>query len=111
MKWYHIVTIVVSIIILLGLLILITTSKKKVKMENNEYPQLLLALGGKENVSEVSFKGSRVSVILVDKKVIDKEMIKQQGVETIVVSNKKVTMVVGKKSEEIFNYLNNYINI
>ena len=109
MKWYYILAIVIAIVVLLGILILLTSRSKEDK-SLKEYPELLLALGGKDNVSEVSFKGSRVNVVLVDKKLIDKEIIKQQGVETIVVSNKKLTMVVGKNSQDIYNYLNNSLN-
>ena len=110
MEWYYIAMIVCGGILLVSLIVILLI-KRKSKDVKEEFPELLLALGGKENVNEVSFKGSRVSVLLEDKKVIDKEKIKEQGVETIVVSNKKVTMVVGKKSEEMFNYLNNQINI
>ena len=111
MKWYYILAIVTTIIILIGLLIVIVSNKAKGNNIANEYPELLVALGGKDNINEVTFKGSRVSVILLDKTIVDKERIKSQGVETIVVSNKKLTMVVGKQSEVIFKYLNNQINI
>ena len=109
MKWYYVVAIVVAILLLLLTLVLIVNNKKNDK-KVEEFPNLLLALGGKENINEVSFKGSRVSVLLENKKLINKEGIKNEGVETIVVSNKKVTMVVGKNSEIIFNYLNNEIS-
>ena len=109
MKWYYIVAIVVGILVLLGLLILVVFNGKK-KDTNEDYQELLLALGGKENISEVSFKGSRVNVLLIDKTLIDKEKLKTQGVETIVMSNKKMTMVVGKQSEIIFNYLDKQIS-
>ena len=35
----------------------------------------------------------------------DKEQIKENGVETIVVSNKKITLVIGKKASLIYKYL------
>ena len=109
MEWYYIAMIVAGVILLAGIFTLILLKKKNVTA-SEEFPDLLLALGGKDNVNEVTFKGSRVSALLIDKKIIDKDKMKEHGVETIVVANKKVTMVVGKKSEVIFNYLNNQIN-
>lgn len=111
MEWYHIVAIISAVVLVIAIVVLIVLLKKKKNKVIDEFPNLLLALGGKENITSVSYKGSRVSALIGDKKIINKELIKEQGVETIVISNKKVTMVVGKKSEEIFNYLNNQINM
>ena len=49
--------------------------------------------------------GSRVSLNFDSKKVVDKELIKENGVETIVVANKKITLVIGKKAPMIYKYL------
>ena len=108
MQWYHILAIVLaSVLLLLSLIIFIVIKAKKNKGNNVvEFLGLLEALGGKENIVESSSKGSRVNVIVNDKKLIDKEKIKAEGVETMVVSNKKVTMVVdSKKAVQINEYL------
>jgi len=70
-----------------------------------EFPELLEALGGAENISNVSLNGSRISLDFDSKKVVDKEQIKENGVETIVVANKKITLVIGKKAPAIYKYL------
>lgn len=110
MRVYH-VLIIVAFLILIALSIFFVLRHKKRDKVIEEFPQLLIALGGKENIREISFKGSRVSVLVENKKDVNKEGIKNEGVETIVISNNKVTMVVGNKnSEVIYNYLNNQLN-
>jgi len=94
------------ILILLFIMILIIVLKRKSKSkENKEFPGLLEALGGADNISNVILNGSRISLSFDSKKNIDKEQIKENGVETIVVSNKKITLVIGKKAPIIYKYL------
>ena len=67
-------------------------------------------LAKKVNMTEdaVIKKLKTMGVEVKDKKQVDKEKIKQEGIDTIVVSSKKVTMVVGNdKSNKIYNYINN----
>jgi phosphotransferase system IIB component len=100
--------VVVALCVIFGILIY----KKKKNKEQEEFPELLEALGGKVNITEVSQKGSRVNVIVGNKKNVDKDKVREQGVETIVVSNKKVTMLVGsKKSVLIYNYLKGEVDM
>ena len=108
MDIYQILAIIAAGIILLSLLItVIVVGCKHKKISISEYPGLLSALGGFTNILSLNHKGSRISINVNDKKIVDKEKIKQEGIDTIVVSNKKVTLVVdSKKAIEIFNYLN-----
>lgn len=95
-----------GIALLLIIIVLIIVLKKKSKnKENLEFPELLEALGGAENISNVILNGSRVSLTFESKKNIDKDLIKENDVETIVVSNKKITLVIGKKASVIYKYL------
>ena len=91
---------------LLIITILVVTVRKRTKLkESLEFPELLEALGGADNISNVSLNGSRISLNFDSKKVVDKEQIKENGVETIVVANKKITLVIGKKAPIIYKYL------
>lgn len=100
--------IVLSIVVVLTAILL---KRKKINSIVEEFPELLLALGGKENIVSVTSKGSRVNVEVNDKKLVDKEALKLE-VETIVVSSKKVTMVTGNdKSIKICDYINKSIVI
>ena len=112
--WQKILLIVSVSVVVLALIVLLLVFFIKRKKANNiveEFPQLLLALGGKENIISASFKGSRVNVEVNDKKLINKEGLKEE-VDTIVVSSKKVTMVAGNdKSIKICDYINKTIDI
>ena len=100
-----------SILILLVIMVLIVVSKKKSKnKETKEFPELLEALGGVSNISNINLNGSRISLSFESKKNIDNEMIKENGVETIVLSNKKITLVIGKKASSIYRYLQGALN-
>ena len=95
-----------SSVVLLIIIVLVIILKKKSKLkESLEFPGLLEALGGADNIYNVSLNGSRISLNFESKKNIDKDQIKDNGVETIVVSNKKITLVIGKKAPIIFKYL------
>lgn len=94
----------ILLVVIIATLIIIVRKKAKVK-ETLEFPELLEALGGASNISNIVLNGSRVSLNFDSKKNVDKEQIKETGVETIVVSNKKITLVVGKKAPVIYKYL------
>ena len=70
-----------------------------------EFPGLLEGLGGNENISNITLNGSRISMNFQDKTNINKDLIKENGVETIVVANKKITLVIGKNAPVIYDYL------
>ena len=91
-------------LLIIIILVVVVWRKNKTK-ESLEFPELLEALGGAENISNVSLNGSRISLNFESKKIVDKEQIKGNGVETIVVSNKKITLVIGKKAPVIYKYL------
>lgn len=113
MDFYQKLAIIIASVILVIALTILTFyfRRKKATKRAQEFPELLEALGGKENITETSYKGSRISVVVDNKKNVDKEKIKEQGVETIVISSKKITMVVGnRKSILIYNYINDKLN-
>ena len=93
------------LVLLLMMLLIIYIKAKKGNSNNKEFPELLKALGGKENITEASLNGSRISLKFIDKENLDKEKIKENGVESIVISNKKITLVIGKQAPNIYKYL------
>ena len=72
MDFYQILAIIIIsiIVVVIGIVIFLLKRKNKNK-EVLEFPELLQALGGKENINEVSQQGSRVSVLVENKKNID----------------------------------------
>ena len=100
-----------AIIVLLSIIyMLVKLSKGSKKKTCGEYFGLLEALGNVNNITEVALNGSRISAKFIDKELINKELIKENGVESIVISNKKITLVIGKSSNDIFEFLNKEIN-
>ena len=79
-----------SLLLLISIVLIIIKIRKKKNATCKEFPELLEALGGVNNISNVILNGSRISLNFDSKKSIDKELIKENGVETIVVSNKKI---------------------
>ena len=112
MDFYQILAIVIgTIAVAIIAIVIFILKRKKRNKEIVEFPELLEALGGKENISKVSQQGSRVNVFVDNKKIVNKDKVKEQGVEAIAFSNKKVTMVVGsRKSILMYNYLNEKVN-
>ena len=74
-------------------------ANKAQPINNDEW---LLALGGKDNIKEINRNGSRMSVNLKDENLIEREKLTALGVSSVVKMSNKVTLVVSKDSQKIF---------
>ena len=94
--------IVVDALLLLVVIVMVirfhVTKSPKVKVNNDDW---FMALGGKENIKEINAVGSRLSLNLVDKDIIDREKLKTLGVSSVVSMSNKVTLVIEGKAEQI----------
>lgn len=88
----------VLLIIIVLLLVFLLRKKKKIPIDNSVW---LLALGGQENIKEVTAIGSRLSLALVDKEKIDREQLKTLGVSSVLTMSNKVTLVIEGEAERI----------
>ena len=95
-----IAAIAVVLLALVIILVVVFTKRKKASVLTNSGPWLL-ALGGKENIKEVTAIGSRLSVNLVDKENVDREKLKELGVSSVLVMSNKVTLVIEDKAEKV----------
>jgi phosphotransferase system IIB component len=112
MKPWVIFTIIGVVLITTIILLIVVFNKKNKTNIVGEYPYIVESLGGKENIVSSSFKGSRVNVEVKDKKLVNKETLKQGIVDTVVISSKKVTMVVSSEvSNKVCDYLNKIVDI
>ena len=59
------------------------------------------ALGGKENVKEVTAVGSRLTLNLENKDNIDRDKLKTLGVSSVLVMSNKVTLVIEGQAEKV----------
>ena len=88
------------------LIIFLNKRRKANKVtDNTSNDDWLIALGGKENISESSANGSRLTVKLVDQNKIDKDKLKELGVSNIVTMSDKIILVLEDKAELIKNKL------
>lgn len=100
--------IVGGVVILIGIVLILyflffKKKQNKVKTDNNSW---FIALGNKENVTEIRGIGSRLTIKLIDKEKIDREKLKELGVTSVLVMSDKVTLVVEGQAEKIASILN-----
>ena len=91
---------IVAIIAITVIVILIRNKKSKVvdntpKLADDEW---LNALGGKDNIIEVTAMGSRLNVSLKNKDTIDREKLTQLGVSNIMMMSSKATLIIEDKA-------------
>ena len=96
--WVAVIDAVLLLFVLFMIIRHFVMKSPKVKVNNDEW---FIALGGKENVKEINATGSRLSLNLLDKEVIDREKLKTLGVTSVVSMTNKVTLVIEGKAEQI----------
>ena len=69
----------------------------------------LTALGGKDNINNVSAIGSRINLSLKDKEKIDREKLTNLGVNSVLVMSNKVTLVIANNAVDIAETISNGI--
>lgn len=91
------------VIVLALLLIFLSNKKKSVKNDTISVDAyaIVTALGGKGNIVQVNAKGSRLSLTLKEKSLLNKEGLKQSGVTTIIEMSDKFVLVVPSSAEEL----------
>ena len=106
-----VIAVVVTLLVVACALLLIFRSRKgnkgKAKVSDSEW---IDALGGQDNILEASAIGSRLSVKLNDKEVINRDKLKELGVSSILVMSNKVTLVIEKQAEKVAEAINHSLN-
>ena len=103
------IILIVALVILAILAIILTIyilHKKKVRDSNRKADEIVHdsaikvsdKFGGSENIVEVSYKGSRVVVLVKDPTLVDKKSI-SETLEQVMFMGNKVVFVIGSKSE------------
>jgi len=96
--WLIVVDALLVLLVILRVIFNFAKKSPKAKVDNNEW---FTALGGKENVKEITAVGSRLSLVLNDKEIVDREKLKTLGVSSVVVMSNKMTLVIEGKAERI----------
>ena len=88
-------------IILLAIVIFICINANKKKKTNKKFSekvqQIIDNLGGNDNIISVTPKMSRVEFVLKNYEIINKEELKNLGVQGISKTSQKITLVVGNE--------------
>ncbi len=89
------------VIIILGFIINYLHKKKKNQNNINLINEIFISLGGKENIEELTSKGSRLYFKLKDNTLFNEEKIKNLGVTSIIKMSSKTTIVIGSIAQDI----------
>lgn len=94
------IPIIVGVIILIVAIIIFINENKR-KNLNKEFSEKVLGiinnLGGNDNIISVTPKMSRVEFVLKDYELVNKEELKNLGVQGISKTSQKITLVVGNE--------------
>lgn len=107
---YAVVLIVAGCLVLVAVLVfLIIFFGKRKKSPIVDESAWLTALGGKDNINNVSAIGSRINLSLKDKEKIDREKLTNLGVNSVLVMSNKVTLVIANNAVDIAETISNGI--
>ena len=91
----------IALVVIVAIILVVAIVKGRSKKAGVDNSAWLIALGNKENIKEITATGSRLSVVLVDKEIIDRGKLKELGVSSVLVMSNKVTLVIEGKAEQI----------
>ena len=92
---------VVDFFLIATIVLVIVTRRHGKKNPNVVDNDWFDALGGKENVKEVTAVGSRLTLNLENKDNIDRDKLKTLGVSSVLVMSNKVTLVIEGQAEKV----------
>ncbi len=94
-----IIAIILGIILIIGFIILFVLKSKKNKFsQHNEKISLIISnLGGYDNINNVNVKMSRIEFSLKNYDIVNKDELKNLGVQGISKTSQKITLVVGNE--------------
>ena len=106
-----VIALVIVLIILVTITIILLSNRKKgapAKQVSQAAPsEWLEALGGKDNVVDVSSTGSRLTAKLKNKDLVNRDQLTKLGVSSIVLMSDKITMVTNLDNQKIIDSIKN----
>ena len=117
LNYYYTILVVVLLIILYILTLLITdrwyvrtSQKSKINVNDELIMQMLLYLGGNDNVISVNFEHSRLKVELNNPKLVNLEGIQELGATGIFVAGHRLQAFVGNDAERLQEAIKEYLS-
>ena len=97
---------IVVLILLAVFLFVFFNMKKKGQLKHNDKisdnsDAWQIAIGGKNNIKEVTAVGSRLTLSLNDPELVDKDKLKELGVSNILTMSEKIILVVEDNAEKV----------
>lgn len=105
--WIICVALVLIIIGIIALIIIRGKRKNKRTKIDADPDEWINALGGKDNLLSANAVGSRLSVQLINKDLINREALTKLGVSNIVMMSDKVTLVTKLDNKQIVEKMKN----
>ena len=104
--WIALICAVVIVIAVLAILLprLLKKEKKPAKPVLN-YEDSMNLLGGKDNIVESKINGSRITVVLKNYDLVNKEEIEKLGVDRFILMSDRLILVAKENVEEIYKRL------
>ena len=106
-----VIALAIVLIILVTIIIILLSNRKKgapAKQVSTAAPdEWLEALGGKDNVLDVSSTGSRLTAKLKNKDLVNRDKLTELGVSSIVMMSDKITMVTNLDNQKIIENIKN----
>lgn len=104
------ILIIGGVFLFLTICMFVVTFLGKRKKKKFDYSEFIDALGSLENIESIDFKNSRLNIVVKDKKEIDKEKLQDLGASAIIITSKKITLIMGVISEKICTYINSKLS-
>lgn len=99
-------TVFFIIVILIALFLLVPRVKKTDKIASTyDKDALITLLGGSQNIKSIVARGSRLTVSVIDRTLVDLDALKKHGVDRVVVMQDKFVLLVNKEITALFNEL------
>lgn len=109
--WALCVAVVIAVILTILIIFLVRNKKQNSgqKQNSNSIDEWFIALGGKDNILEISSSGSRLSLKLKKQELIDRESLTKLGVKNVVTMSDKITLVTTIDNQKICEKLKNHL--
>ena len=109
--WALCVAVVIAVILTILIIFLVRNKKQNSgqKQNFNSIDEWFIALGGKDNILEISSSGSRLSLKLKKQELIDRESLTKLGVKNVVTMSDKITLVTTIDNQKICEKLKNHL--
>lgn len=102
---------IVAIIVITIIIVFVIKNKNpKAPKETHADSEWVEALGGKENVKDVSAMGSRLNVVLEKIELMNKEKLSELGITNIMSMSNKITLIIEDQAEKVCNKIKKELN-